>query len=165
MGDSFLEESIKQLPSIKTIIRKVLIILIAAVALFFAIWQLGFIFIAIAIWIVCGLVWKHEIEFDYTFVNESIEIARIINQKRRRRVITFNCENIKVVAPKNAPRLEGYRKKSRLRKVDCSSHGKDAIVYSVIVEKESGSFEVLMELSEKALSIISSRTKGVVYQD
>ena len=86
-------------------------------------------------------------EFEYIVTEDIIDVDVIVNKSKRKRLISFNLESVKVLADINDAQFKHYLNESFDTVIDATSGRKDKKVYFAIVEK-TNKVLVKMELTE-----------------
>lgn len=130
-----------------------LITIASVVLLFFS--ALGF-FTAIAGIVLIVISFKfREVEYEYLYLNDSVDISRISRKSNRRDVYHFENSNISLIAPKNSIFVDNIRQKERGVTVKDYSglapKNDPEHVYSFMVNKGNSHEEVRMMVSDKSM--------------
>ncbi len=86
-------------------------------------------------------------EFEYIVTEDIIDVDVIVNKSKRKRLISFNLESVKVLADVNNAQFKHYLNESFDSVIDATSGRKDKKVYFAVVEK-TNKVLVKMELTE-----------------
>lgn len=152
---AYREYMIKKQKDIGAKILTVLLYLVAAVIsiiAFFALMPIGFgsavaLIIAGAFYGAYRLSGNMKKEFEYIVTEDIIDVDVIINKSKRKRLISFNLESVKVLADVNNAQFKHCLSESFDSVIDATSGRKDKKVYFAVVEKDSRVL-VKMELTE-----------------
>ena len=106
-----------------------------------------------------------DIEYDYLCVNSEIEIDSVINQSKRKHIMTFSLENVKRVAPEGRSALLGYEGRNDIKVRDFTSADPSAKRYVLILEKDSKDMKIVLEPSEHMLEMIKRYCKDTFYAE
>lgn len=79
---------------------------------------------------------KLKKEFEYTIVEDSVDIDVIFNESKRKSLISFSVKNIEVMASMKDVNHNDRLKEHFDRVIDASTWKKDANVYFVILESK-----------------------------
>lgn len=90
---------------------------------------------------------RNRIEYEYLYVDKEIQIDRIINQSKRKKMETLDLNQLEVLAPVRSHELDNYRKKGGAA-LDYSSgeESHDAMKYMMVVGDKKVIFEPTPEL-------------------
>lgn len=93
---------------------------------------------------------KHDIEYEYIYVNGDMDVDQIMSKTRRSHVHAVNFRQAMVVAPIHSTHIKEYSGKIK-EIVDVTTLYPDREVYAAIIEKEKGLEKVLFEPNEEIL--------------
>ena len=102
-------------------------------------------------------------EFEYTMVNDDIEIARITAKQSRKNIYQFNNGEVKFFAKLDSIYIDNeHQANDNIKILDFTSKNADneSNVYAFMLNKNNATEEVLLELSEKTLAHINNFFKG-----
>ena len=138
---------------------------------------MSFVFLAIlpvmsflvpALWALCfylsiKVIMSRNVEFEYLLTDSDLDIDKIINKSRRKRVISVYRKEILVMAPVGSANLpsdwETYTK------VDASSSPDAPDAYVLIVQQDSGKKAIIFCPTEKMLETITMRNPRKVFNN
>ena len=131
MGDFYTEQLVKrQKASSTTLIKAILIILtVLSVVLIFMI-PFGIIGPVIMIALDVFLFRSMDVEYEYLFVNGSLDIDKIMAKSRRKNMFSMEMTDLEMMAPSGSPELRPYQ---GLKGTDYSSGMPGADTYELIV--------------------------------
>lgn len=110
--DFYEEKGIKAKSDVKRTVSMWLVGGVSLISLIGTYWILPcFVIFIITLILFIMMFRERYIEYDYCFANDEIEIAKIMNRKRRRTAITFDMNNIRLIAPEDSIRLSNEREK------------------------------------------------------
>ncbi len=104
---------------------------------------------------------KKDVEYDYLYIENDLEIDAIYNKSKRKRVITIHMEHAKKIAPKGSQAVLGYEGRGNLLVKDFTSEALEKTPYAIILEKDNKVVEVLVEPDEHMLSLMKYNNKDV----
>lgn len=87
---------------------------------------------------------KLNVEYEYAVTNGDLDIDKIINQKKRKRMFSGNCKEFEVVAKVNSSQYTREIQECKNVK-DFSSHSKTAEVWFISMRNEGKHTVVLFE--------------------
>ena len=109
---------------------------------------------------------ERNIEYDYCFANDEIEIAKIINRKRRRTAIQFDMNNIRLIAPEDSIRLSNEKEKNpQIRFTDYTSEEPTNKVYGFVLDLRGISTLILMEPTDAMMEHLRQLIPNKIYED
>ncbi len=146
MDDFFTEQLVKRKNGLREHLLEALLILaaaasLAAVLLYIPLF-LGLFIVIIVIVIACFLFRRMSVEYEYQYVNGSLDIDRILYKTRRKRVFSMDVNEMEYLAPADHPGLKEYHP---VKVMDFSSHTGETVVYAMIVSQGNELDEVLFE--------------------
>ncbi len=142
-------------------------IIFAAIGIIFSL----FATLGLIVFVIGGLVAiiskpKMDCEFEYTMVNEDVEIARIFSKSTRKSAYQFGGGDVKLVAKLDSIYLDNERQASKgaMTVRDFTSKNPENVdkVYAFVVNTKKGTDEVLLELNEKTLEHVKMFYKGKI---
>lgn len=147
MSDFYTEQLIKKKTTGKDIMIKVgMIALTVLSALVVFIFPMGIILpvalIVIDVFVFRGL----NLEYEYLFVNGDLDIDKIMNKSKRKRVFSMNVADMEVLAPVNAGELMQFQ---RAKVSDYTSNTGNAGVYAMVVLEKGVHRKILFEPNEE----------------
>ncbi len=147
MSDFYTEQLIKKKTTGKDIMIKVgMIALTVLSALVVFIFPMGIILpvalIVIDVFVFRGL----NLEYEYLFVNGDLDIDKIMNKSKRKRVFSMNVADMEVLAPVNAGELMQFQ---RAKVSDYTSNTGNADVYAMVVLEKGVHRKILFEPNEE----------------
>ena len=113
MDDFYTEQLIKKQADSKDTLKKagLIVLTVLSVLLVFAI-PVGIIFPVVMI-VVDVLVFSNmNVEYEYVFVNGDLDIDKIMNKSRRKRMFSVDADQMELLAPVGAVELMHYKKVS-----------------------------------------------------
>lgn len=153
MNDTFYEQLVAKKSHLSPQIIRILVIAACILLLFVFPLYLGFLsLIAAVILIVASIFYiiPHScIEYEYSILNQDVEVDVIYNKAKRSQKLTFNLREVVIAAPKNSGRLAYYKPE---KVYDFSSHEADAHVYSFIISIDKTLCSILLEPDETMLA-------------
>ena len=88
---------------------------------------------------------KLDLEYEYVFVNGDLDIDKIMNKARRKRMFSVDADQMELLAPVGAVELMQYKK---IKTYDYTSGKKDAKIYALIASNKGEVCKVLFEPNE-----------------
>ena len=83
-----------------------------------------------------------NVEYEYLFLNGDLDIDKIMNKSKRKRVFSTNVKEMELFAPVNSERLEQF-KNSKV--INLSSGRADARLYAMIVANNGQTAKLIFE--------------------
>ena len=150
MGDFYTEQLVKRKKaSSATLIKILLIILTVLSAMLIFMIPFGVIVLALMIGLDVFLFRSMDVEYEYLFVNGSLDIDKIMAKSRRKNLFSMEIGELEVMAHSGSPELRPYQ---GLKGTDYSSGTGEGDTYELIVvsngEKKKIIFEPNAEICE-----------------
>jgi hypothetical protein len=170
MSDLYLEELVKRRKSSKDMVLRALLMAVTAVVVALALltWNLIIIVVAIAICVADIFLFpRFNVEWEYQYVNGELDIDRILNKAKRKRVDSFEIASAEIIAPASSHRLDYYSNNAKLQIKDYSSNNPENIraAFAMIIPTENGMTKIIFEPSEKMLKDIRTKAPRKVFFD
>lgn len=90
------------------------------------------------------------VEYEYQFTNGEIDIEKIIEMKKRKKVVTFNIKELELLAPEDSAAVKDfYNKPSDILK--CYPNTSKARVYIAMVTEGNNKMQLMFVPDEKFL--------------
>lgn len=104
------------------------------------------------------LVTSFNVEYEYALVNDEMDIDKIVDRKRRKRLTTVNIRGIDAFGQcKSSGLLDGYMKNSNIKKIfACSEKNDDGVYYALYSEKEQRML-ILFNPNNEIIDIIKKK--------
>jgi len=151
--DVFIEKLVKKRKSTVDLLLIVLII-IGTLGLSF----LSFVYVPfLSTFLIVGLIYlayilitMMNVEYEYAVTNGDLDIDKIINQRKRKRMFSGNCKEFEVVAPVKS---RHYTRdiQSCNNVLNYSSNSKDAEVWFISIRKEGKHTVILFEPNQQMI--------------
>ncbi len=109
-----------------------------------------------------------NIEWEYTYMDAELDVDKIFNRARRKRVATYEIKKAEIIAPVNSHRLDYYNNNQKMKVMDYTSlfPERQKYVYAMIIEDEKGGMlKVLFEPSQEMLKDMRMRAPRAVFMD
>lgn len=156
MSDVFIEQLLKR-KDLPIVIARKLFIILGAISLsglvLILIPELG-IFIVVGIFFGAKKLYGNQnLEFEYIFTSGELDIDKIINQKKRKRVISLEVRSIEIMAKYNNSE---YQKTFNLttKTLNCSSGEITDDTYVIVYAKNNEMLKILIEPNEQMVKNI-----------
>lgn len=172
MGDLYLEELVLRKKTLKD-----KIIIVGLIAFGFYLWvgafmwrfSLLYLLPAVMVTIVAVIVLPRlNVEWEYTYVDAELDVDKIFNRARRKRVGTYEIKKAEIIAPANSHRLDYHNNNKKMKVMDCTSlfPERQKNVYAMIIEDDKyGMLKVLFEPSQDMITDMSRRAPRTVFFD
>ncbi|MCR5580339.1 MAG: DUF6106 family protein [Pseudobutyrivibrio sp.] len=105
-----------------------------------------------------------NIEYEYDYTNGSLEIAKIIDNAKRKSVVSIESSEVKLVAALGTNESLKYDH-VKLKTYDCSAHNSELKDYILVAHNEAKGydFKVIFTPSEKLLNAMKKYNKQDIY--
>lgn len=163
MEEVFVEFIIKRRTGIKEAMIRTLSVMVVFFAFLFTL-QLGMLGITITILLgyVAYLAWTYtSIEYEYSFLNGELTVDRIMGQRKRKFVDSFDIKQAEIIAPSFSDEII-RRSGSVAKTYDFSSGHKSDRLYSIILNNGKGNVQVVFEPNEKFIEAIHRMRPSIV---
>ncbi len=151
--DMFIEKIVKKRKGIVDILLILLIvvavIIISYLSLLF-VPQFAMILMIALFYLAYILISKLNIEYEYALTNGDLDIDMIINQKKRKRLLSVNCKDFDIVAKVNSSQYTRDIKECKNIK-DFTSRSKNVDVWFISLRKDGQATVILFEPLEKMI--------------
>lgn len=151
--DMFIEKIVKKRKSAVDILLILLIVggtIVISYLLMLLIPQFSMILIIALFYLAYILISKLNIEYEYALTNGDLDIDMIINQKKRKRLISVNCKDFDIVAKVDSSQYTRDIKECNNIK-DYTSRSKNAGVWFISMRKDGQATVILFEPLEKMI--------------
>lgn len=111
---------------------------------------------------------RMNIEWEYTYVDAELDVDKIFNRSKRKRMGTYEIKKAEVIAPAHSHRLDYYNSNPKIKAVDYTSRypQREKKVYAMVIESEKKGLEkILFEPSQEMLDDMRRRAPHKVYMD
>lgn len=96
-----------------------------------------------------------NVEYEYSLVNNEMDIDKIISRKRRKRVTTANFKELEAFGTAKNPDFERYIKNPSLKKVYAAKEKQGEDLFFLVYTENSVKKMLLFSPSEKIISVIA----------
>lgn len=93
-----------------------------------------------------------RVEYEYIFVTNELQVDKIMNQQKRKRVLTVQMSDVERIVP-----LHGEEWKNSLsdrKKTDASGHRKDGRLFGIYYNTSDGNHLLIFEPNDKLLHVL-----------
>ena len=96
-----------------------------------------------------------DLEYEYTLVEKSLDIDKIMAKTRRKRLKSYDLNDADIIAPLSSHRLDYYNSNSNIKTIDFSSGTQEGNVYAIIIKDGNETAKVLIEPDEKMAAMMN----------
>ena len=146
MSDYYTEQLVKKRPDAKDLaIKTGLIVLTVLTVLIVFIFPVGLILPILAIVLDVIMFRRLNVEYEYLYVNGDLDIDKIMNRAKRKRMFSMNVSEMELLAPLDAPELRLYQ---QAKAVDFTSGTGQTREYALILSDHGELKKVIFEPNE-----------------
>lgn len=167
-NDTFVEDAVKSKETSADRTKKIALIAICVILLLCVIMGVYTIISGVLL-IVFGIITiiimgNKNIEYEYDYTNGSLEIAKIINNEKRKKIVSVESSEVKMVAAIGTNESLKYDH-VQLKTYDCSAHDEDVKDYILVAHSEAkgNDFKVIFSPSDKLLNAMAKYNKHDIY--
>ncbi len=155
--DIFLEYIVKRKKSVLDIFKIAIILIATLILLYFSLILFAVpVLSSFTLLIDAGIIYlcwlgitSVNIEFEYSVTNGAVDIDKIINKRKRKRVISFKVSEAELIAPTSSHEHAGVYNSEFAKVIDASSGNTAGNTYFAVVPNEGGRCKVLFNPTEK----------------
>lgn len=165
--DFFEEKGVKAKPNVKGTVTMWMMGFLTVAGIVVAYWFAPALMMSLATLIIFIMMFRERnIEYEYIVANEEIEVAKIINQKRRRTAIQFDTSNIRLIAPAESIRLSNEQEKNpQMRFTDYTSLEPTSKVYGFVLDLRGINTIILLEPTDAMMEHLRKLIPNKIYED
>ena len=131
-------------------------------------WNLIIIAISIAICVADIFIFpRFQTEWEYQYVNGELDVDRIMNKAKRKRMASYDISKAELIAPAASHRFDYYNNNQKLKVCDYSSCNpeREKLVYAMVIPEKEGLLKVLFEPSEHMIKDFRLKAPRKVFFD
>lgn len=108
-----------------------------------------------------------SVEWEYQYLNGELDIDKILQKTKRKRVESFQIQDAEIIAPVSSHQLDYYNNNPNLKVKDYSSMNpeNEKKRFAMIIGTDKGLVKVLFEPSEKMLKDMKTKAPRKVFFD
>ena len=110
----------------------------------------------VVIVILCYLLPRLNVEFEYVYVDGQIDFDKIMGKAKRKTMLRIDFEQVEIMAPMKSHSLDGYTHVN-LEVKDFSSGLKDNKTYAIIANVNNKKTKIFFQPSEVMIDVIKHR--------
>lgn len=95
---------------------------------------------------------KLDVEYEYLYVNGELDIDAIYSKQKRKRVGSFDVEELEIIAPAKSHALDSYVNGKGAKVVDFTSGDPQAKAYMAVYNKDKGRMIIKVELDDAIMN-------------
>ena len=110
------------------------------------------------------IIMNRNIEYEYDYTNGSLEIAKIIDNSKRKKIVTVESSELRLVAALGTNESLKYDH-VQLKTYDCSAHDPNVKTYILVAHSEAkgNDFKVIFNPSDKLLNAMAKYNKHDIF--
>lgn len=155
--DIFLEYIVNRKKSAFDIFKAVSILILTLVVLYFSLILYAVPLLStFALLIDAGIIYlgwlfisSINIEFEYSVTNGAVDIDKIINRRKRKKVISFKVSETEIIAPVNSSEHASIFNSEFAKVIDASSRSKNEDTYFAVLVTDAGKTKILFNPPQK----------------
>lgn len=163
MEEVFVELIVKRKTGIKELLLRALSVMVVVFAFLLTL-QLGMLGITITILLgyVAYLAWTYtSIEYEYSFLNGELTIDKIMGQRKRKSVDSFDIKQADIIAPTHSDEI--IRSVGSVSKtLDYSSGYRSNKSYSIIINNGNGNIQVIFDPDDRIIEAMHHVRPSIV---
>ncbi len=94
-----------------------------------------------------------RVEYEYSFTNGVVDIAQVINNRRRKELVSFKTREVEIVAPIDDPKLRNFESRPNLKKIKAVLNA-DSAIYFACFRKNEVQYLLYFEPSKEFLQLM-----------
>ncbi len=157
MQDSSYEQLIKVQKKTLDKVLPVALVIVLVLFFFLGVLFIGLVAPIVAMLFAVGLYFiyfsKLNVEYEYVFINTSLDIDVIYNQNKRKPAMQLSLREAECICPKNSSTFKNYKP---VQVLDYTTQTGDQNVYAIMINKDQGLSCVLIEPDERAVAHLKS---------
>lgn len=161
--DVFLEYIVYRKKGAKEVLKIIGILLamfvlltVCSVLVFTPISSIAFLLVAGVIYGAYYLITAQNVEYEYIVTNGEIDVDRIVNRRKRKRIITVHSRTFEIVAPVGSPEHRGEENSNVTQVIDASSGEDNGKAYFALFSKDGQKYKLIFEPTEKMLEVFKT---------
>ena len=94
-----------------------------------------------------------RVEYEYSFTNGVVDISQVLNNRRRKELVSFKTREVEIVASIDDPKLIGIEKRPNLKKIKAVLNA-DSEIYFAGFRKNETQYLLYFEPSKEFLKLM-----------
>ena len=168
MSDLYAEVLVKRQATTKDKLIKAALVAGTAVALLVSIFINPLLLVvAVALGVACYFIFpKTDLEYEYLFVNGELDIDVIMAKMKRKRVKSYQMQEVEIIAPLDSHRVDYYKGNTRMKTLDYSSGVQDHKRFLMVVnDSKEGACKVLLEPGDELAEYMKKSAPSKIFLD
>ncbi len=97
---------------------------------------------------------RFDVEYEYLYVDGELDIDVIYNKQKRKKVGSWDMEQLEILAPANSHALDFYKNNQSIKLNDYTSQQAPEKSYILVFSKENGQEMIEVELDDAVIADI-----------
>ena len=120
MSDYYTEQLVKKKPDMKDMMTKAILIAVTIVSILAVLYYPIIILVPVLlIGLDIFMFHRLKVEYEYLYVNGDLDIDKIMNKSKRKRVFSMNVSDLEMLAPADAVELRQYQNAKEIGRASC----------------------------------------------
>ena len=133
MSDYYTEQLVKKQAGMKDIVIKAALVAVTIVSVLIVfLFPFGIILPVLAVILDVLMFRRLNVEYEYLFVNGDLDIDKIMNKAKRKRMFSANVNDLEILAPADSIEVRQYQK---AKTYNYSSGSGQAALYALVSER------------------------------
>lgn len=94
-----------------------------------------------------------KVEYEYSFTNGVVDIAQVVNNRRRKELVSFKTKEAEMVASIEDPKLRNFESRQNIKKVKAVLNS-DSEIYYAVFRKNEVQYLLYFEPSKEFLKLM-----------
>ena len=138
MSDYYTEQLVKKQAGMKDIVIKAALVAVTIVSVLIVfLFPFGIILPGLAV-----MFRRLNVEYEYLFVNGDLDIDKIMNKAKRKRMFSANVNDLEILAPADSIEVRQYQK---AKTYNYSSGSGQAALYALVVSERGEQKKIIFE--------------------
>ena len=143
MSDYYTEQLVKKQAGMKDIVIKAALVAVTIVSVLIVfLCPFGIILPVLAVILDVLMFRRLNVEYEYLFVNGDLDIDKIMNKAKRKRMFSANVNDLEILAPADSIEVRQYQK---AKTYNYSSGSGQAALYALVVSERGEQKKIIFE--------------------
>ena len=143
MSDYYTEQLVKKQAGMKDIVIKAALVAVTIVSVLIVfLFPFGIILPVLAVILDVLMFRRLNVEYEYLFVNGDLDIDKIMNKAKRKRMFSANVNDLEILAPADSIEVRQYQK---AKTYNYSSGSGQAALYALVVSERGEQKKIIFE--------------------
>lgn len=168
MENSYVEKLVTKKPDMKTMMVRVITVVISLLVIYLGFFYLGTLGMAVyglvVLFFMAWLVWYvfsvTYVEYEFVLVKNELSIDGIYGKNKRKHLQTIDVSKCEVIAPRESTYVAGYDRNTQIKSFDYTSGTNEEPVFILITSYGAGTAKVYMEFDQKMIDGVKMAAPG-----